>query len=59
MILPFLEPKEDEIDVDCYKCESIVSSNDVSDSYKIGLDKIEAYIKSKEHKAMLKQILSE
>ena len=44
MIFPFLEFKNDEIDADCYKCESIVSSDDVSDSYKIGQDKIEAYI---------------
>ena len=57
MILYFLEFKEDEIDAECYKCESIVSSDDVSDSYKIGLDKIEAYIHSKEHKNMLKKML--
>ena len=57
MMLPFLELKEDEIDAECYKCGSIVSSDDVSDSYKIGLDKIEAYIHSKEHKNMLKKML--
>ena len=38
MILPFLELKEDEISVDCYRCESIVSSDNVSDSYRIGLE---------------------
>ncbi|XP_052627222.1 uncharacterized protein LOC128133731 [Lactuca sativa] len=56
MILPFIELKEDEIDTDCYECESIVSSDEVSDSYKIGLEKIEEHIKSKEHKNMVKQI---
>lgn len=59
MILPFLELKDDKIDAECYRCESIVSSDDVSDSYKVGLNKIEAYIQSKEHKDMLKQILNE
>ncbi|KAI3723670.1 hypothetical protein L2E82_35425 [Cichorium intybus] len=33
--------KEDEIDADCYKCETIVSSDDVFDSYRVGLEKIE------------------
>lgn len=51
--------KEDEIDAECYKCESIVSSEEVSDSYQVGLDKIEAYIQSKDHKNMLKQALDE
>ena len=59
MILPFLELKEDKIDAEWYKCESIVSSDDVSESYKFGLDKIEAYIQSKEHKNMLKQMLDD
>ena len=57
MILHFLELKEDKIDVDCYKCESIVSSEEISDAYKYGLERIETYIKSKDHKSMLKQIL--
>ena len=60
MIFPSLELKEDEIDVECYKCESIVSSGDnVFDSYRIGLEKIEEYIKPKENKNMLKDILTE
>ena len=58
MILSFLELKEDEIDVECYKCESIASSYDVSDSYRVGLEKIEECIKSKEHKNMMKDILT-
>ncbi|XP_052621094.1 uncharacterized protein LOC111908797 [Lactuca sativa] len=41
MILPFLELKEDEIDADCYKCESIISSDETSEAYRIGLDKTE------------------
>ena len=56
MILPFLEFKEDEIDDECYKCKSIVSSNHVSDSYRVGFEKSEEYIKSKEHKNMLKDM---
>ena len=58
MILPFLEMKDDEFDTDYFKRESIVSSDEVSDAYRIGLDKIESYIQSKDHKNMLKQILS-
>ena len=56
MVLPFLEFKEDEIDADCYKCEFIVSSNETSDAYRIELDKIESFIKSKYHQNMLKQL---
>jgi len=59
MILPFLELREDEIDFDCFNCESIVSSDDVSDSYRIGLEKIESFIKSKENKTMTKSILND
>jgi hypothetical protein len=59
MILPFLELKEDEIDAECYNCESIVSSEETSDAYKIGLDKIESFITSKDHKYMLKNVLSD
>lgn len=41
MILHFLEFKEDEINVECYNCESLVSSDEsLSDSYKVGLEKI-------------------
>lgn len=39
MILPFLKQIEDEIDAKYYKFESIVSSDDVSESYKVVLDK--------------------
>ena len=56
MILPFLEFKEDEV---IAECESVVSSEETSMSYKIGLDKIETFIDSKEHKCMLKDILDE
>ncbi|KAI3505861.1 hypothetical protein L1887_28170 [Cichorium endivia] len=59
MILPFLELKEDEIDAECYMCETIISSDDVSEAYRIGLDKIESYIQSKEHKNMVKEYFSE
>ncbi|KAI3700055.1 hypothetical protein L2E82_44670 [Cichorium intybus] len=59
MILPFLELKEDEIDAECYRCETIVSSDDLSEAYRIGLDKIENYIQSKEHKSMVKEFFSE
>ena len=47
-----------KINADFFKCESIVSSDEVSDAYIIGLDKIESFIQSKDHKSMLKQILS-
>ncbi|XP_023729721.1 uncharacterized protein LOC111877429 [Lactuca sativa] len=50
---------EDEIDEECYKCDSRVSSEEVSHVYRVGLDKIEAYIQSKDHKNMLKQVLDE
>nr|KAJ0189254.1 hypothetical protein LSAT_V11C800435370 [Lactuca sativa] len=56
MILPFLEFMEDEV---IAECESEVSSEETSMSYKIGLDKIETFIDSKEHKCMLKDILDE
>ncbi|XP_052621579.1 uncharacterized protein LOC128127195 [Lactuca sativa] len=58
-VFTFLELKEDEIDVECYKCESIFSLNETSDAYKIGLDKIESFIKSKDHKDMLKNLIDE
>nr|KAJ0203047.1 hypothetical protein LSAT_V11C500252350 [Lactuca sativa] len=56
MILPFLEFKEDEV---IAECESEVSSEETSSSYRLGLDKIETFIDSKEHKSMLKNILDE
>lgn len=56
MIFPFLGFKEDEV---IAECESEVSSEETSMSYKIGLDKIETFIDSKEHKCMLKDILDE
>ena len=59
MIFPYFELKEDEIDVDCFQCESIVSSNETSEAYKIDLDKIESYIQSKDHKDMLRRLLNE
>ena len=59
MILPFLEFKEDEIDAEAYNCESVVSSDDVNPTYMYGLDKIELFIKSKDHKDMLKNLLDE
>ena len=59
MILPFLELKEDKIDADVYDCEVVVSSDEVSPGYKIGLDKIESFFQSKDHKDMLKNLLDE
>ena len=60
MILPLLELKEDEIDVECYRCALVVSTNDsMSDAYKVGLEKIEEYSKSKENKNVMKNILTE
>nr|KAJ0227036.1 hypothetical protein LSAT_V11C100049630 [Lactuca sativa] len=56
MILPFLEFKEDDV---IAECESEVSSEETSMSYRLGLDKIETFIDSKEHKSMLKDILDE
>lgn len=57
MILRFLEFKEEQIVVDCYNCESLVSSDEsLSDWYKLGLEKIEEFIKSKENKLMMKDI---
>ncbi|KAI3515898.1 hypothetical protein L1887_14803 [Cichorium endivia] len=38
---------------------TIVSSDEVSEAYRIGLDKIESYIQSKEHKNMVKEYFSE
>lgn len=53
MILPFLEFKEDEIDSDCCKCEYVISSDEsLHDSYRIGLEKVKEFIKSKEDKLM-------
>ncbi|KAI3499728.1 hypothetical protein L1887_35537 [Cichorium endivia] len=49
----------DEIDAECHKCETIFSSDDVSEAYRIRLDKIENYIQSKEHESMVKEYLSE
>ena len=49
--------KEDEIDADCLKCESLVSSDEVSDAYKTRLDKNKYYIQSKEHKNILKKLI--
>ena len=59
MILPFLELKEDEVDAEAYNCENVVSSNEISHAYKIGLHKIQSYINSKDHKDMLKTLLDE
>ena len=59
MILPFLEFKEDEIDAEAYNCESVVSSDDVNPTYKFVLDKIESFIKSKDHQNMLKNLLDD
>ena len=59
MILPFLEFKEDEIDAEAYNYESVVSSEDVNPTYMYGLDKIKSFIKSKDHKDMLKNLLDE
>nr|KAJ0210411.1 hypothetical protein LSAT_V11C400174660 [Lactuca sativa] len=56
MILPFLEFKEDDV---IAEFESEVSSEETSMSYRLGLDKIETFIDSKEHKSMLKDILDE
>ena len=57
--MPFLELKEDEIDADCYNCESIVSSEETSYAYEVRLKRIENYIRSKDHENMLKQLLDE
>lgn len=60
MILHFLEFKEDNIDVDCYKCESVVSLNEsLHDPYKVGLEEIKEFIKSKEKKITMNDILTE
>ncbi|XP_052626862.1 uncharacterized protein LOC128133449 [Lactuca sativa] len=59
IILAFIELKEDEIDADCYNCESIVSLDDIYNSYWAGLVKIEKYVQSKDHKNMLKKMLNE
>ena len=59
MILPFLKLKEDEIDANCFQCESIVSSDETSEAYKIRLDKTESYIKSKDHMDTLRQLHDE
>ena len=56
MILPFFEFKEDKI---IAECESIMSSDEISVTYKYGLDKIESFIESKEHKCMIKNLLDE
>lgn len=56
MILPFLEFKEDAV---IAQCESIMSSDELLVTYKYGVDKIEAFIESKEHKSMLKNLMEE
>nr|KAJ0193880.1 hypothetical protein LSAT_V11C800452020 [Lactuca sativa] len=48
--------KEDDV---IAECESEVSSEETSMSYRLGFDKIETFIDSKEHKSMLKDILDE
>ncbi|KAL7603227.1 uncharacterized protein LOC111890346 [Lactuca sativa] len=53
------EPHEDEIDANCFQCESIVSSDETSEAYKIRLDKTESYIKSKDHMDTLRQLHDE
>lgn len=52
-MFPFLEYQDEEIDVECYKCESL------SDSYRVGLEKIEEFFISKENKFMMKDLLTE
>ncbi|KAL7590353.1 hypothetical protein Lser_V15G35620 [Lactuca serriola] len=52
----FAAKPEDEV---IAECESVVSSEETSMSYRLGLDKIETFIDSKEHKSMLKDILDE
>lgn len=50
-MIHFLEFKEEGTDVECYKCESLISSNDsLSDAYKVGLEKVEEFLKSKDIK---------
>lgn len=47
----FLELKDDEIDVHWYKCESLISSDEsLHESYKIGIEMIEEFIRSKAKK---------
>lgn len=60
MILPSLELKDDEIDVDCYKCEYMVSSDkSLHETYRVRYENIEEFIKSKEKKLMIKDILTQ
>lgn len=57
-LLPFLEFKEEKIDAACYKYESRVSSDEsLSDSYMVGLETVEEFLKSIENKYMLKTML--
>ncbi|XP_052625810.1 uncharacterized protein LOC128132855 [Lactuca sativa] len=53
------ESEDEEEDEVIVECESEVSSEETSSSYRLGLDKIETFIDSKEHKSMLKNILDE
>ncbi|KAI3515995.1 hypothetical protein L1887_14902 [Cichorium endivia] len=53
MILPFLELKEDEIDAECYRCETIVSSDDISDAYHCHLKEISFFKLKVEFRSIL------
>lgn len=58
-MLPFIELQDEEKDIDCYNCESLVSSDEsLSDSYKVGLEKLEELLKSKENKIMMNDVLT-
>lgn len=59
-MFPFLEFKEEETDVECHKCEYLVSSDEcLSDTYRVGQEKIEVFLKPKENKSMMKHVLTE
>lgn len=46
-MLPFFEFKEDEIDIVCYYCESLISYDEsLSDAYRFGLEKVEEFLES-------------
>lgn len=54
-MLPFLEYHEEEIDVECYECESLLYFNQsLSDAYRVCLENVEEFLKNKEIKNMLK-----
>lgn len=58
-MLPLLEFTMDEIYVDCYNCKSWVSPDQsFSNLYRVGQEKIEELLNSKEHELMKSDVFT-